>query len=87
MKETCVISSQSPNLESCRGITDDVATVPFHLALRESRNAIHVHATVFSSHFCLPNPLAPFPVPYRIVFAMPEDLEMWPHNLTMVRGS
>ena len=41
---------------------------------------------------CLPLLLAPFTVPCRIVFAMPEDLEMWPYHLsfrffTMVRRS
>ena len=49
---------------------------------------------ILSSHlfFCLPLHLAPFTVPCRIVFAMPEDLEMWPYHLsfrffTMVRRS
>ena len=42
--------------------------------------------------FCLPLLLAPFTVPYRIVFAMPEGLEKWPYHLsfrffTMVRKS
>ena len=42
--------------------------------------------------FCLPLLLATFTVPCRIVFAMPEDLEMWPYHLsfrffTMVRRS
>ena len=41
---------------------------------------------------CLPFLLAHFTVPCRIVFAMPEDLEMWPYFLsfsffTMVRRS
>ena len=44
----------------------------------------------FHLFFCLPLLLAPFTVPCRIVFAMPEDLEMWPYSLsfrffTMVR--
>ena len=49
---------------------------------------------MLSSHlfFCLPLLLAPFTAPSRIVFAMPEDLEMWPYHLsfrffTMVRSS
>ena len=49
---------------------------------------------MLSSHlfFCLPLLLAPFTVPCKIVFAMPEDLEMWPYHLsyrffTMVRRS
>ena len=62
-------------------------------ALRESPNSIPVPSLVLSSHlsFCLPL-LATFIVPCRIVFAMPEDLEIWPYHLsflffTMVRRS
>ena len=89
----------SLNLGGRRCTTDDVATIPFHLslssaALRESPNPIPVHSLMLSSHlfFCLPLLLAPFTVPGRIVFAMPEDLEMWPYHLsfrffTMVRRS
>ena len=91
--------SQSLNLGGRRGTTDDAATIPFHpslssAALRESPNPIPVHSLMLSSHlfFCLPLLLAPFTVPCRIVFAMPEDLEMWPYHLsirffTMVRRS
>ena len=91
--------SQSLNLGGPRGTTDDVATIPFHhslssAALRESPNPIPVHSLMLSSHlfFCLPLLLAPFTVPCRIVFDMPEDLEMWPYHLsfpflTMVRRS
>ena len=94
-----LISSQSLNLGGRRGTTDDAATIPFHpslssAALRESPNPIPVHFLMLSSHlfFCLPLLLAPFTVPCRIVFAMPEDLEMWPYHLsfrffTMVRRS
>ena len=94
-----LISSQSLKLGGRRGTTDDVATIPGHLslssaALRESPNPIPVHSLMLSSHlfFCLPLLLAPFIVPCRIVFAMPEDLEMWPYHLsfrffTMVRRS
>ena len=94
-----LISSQSLNLEGRRGTTDDVATIPFHpslssAALRESPNPIPVHSLMLSSHlfFCLPLLLAPFTVPGTIVFAMPEDLKMWPYHLssrffTMVRRS
>ena len=95
------ISSQSLNLGSRRGTTDDVATIglPFHpslssSALRESPNPIPVHSLMLSSHlfYCLPLLLAPFTVPFRIVFDMPKDLEMWPYHLsflffTMVRRS
>ena len=84
-----LISSQSLNLRGRRGTTDDVATIPFHpsqssAALRESPNPIPVHFLMLSSHpfFCLPLLLAPFTVPCRIVFAMPEDLEMWPYHLS-----
>ena len=91
------LSSQSLNLGGRRGTTDDAATIPFHpslssAALRESPNPIPVHSLMLSSHlfFCLLLLLAPFTVPCRIVFAMPEDLEMWPYHLsfrffTMVR--
>ena len=91
--------SQSLNLGGRRGTTDDVATILFHpslssAALRESPNPIPVHSLMLCSHlfFCLPLLLAPFTVPCRIVFAMPEDLEMWPYHLnfrffTMVRRS
>ena len=93
-----LISSQSLNLGGRRGTTDDVATIPFHpslssAALRESPNPITVHSLMLSSHlFYLPLLLAPFTVPCRIVFAMPEDLEMWPYHLsfrffTMIRRS
>ena len=90
---------KSINLGGRRGTTDDVATIPFHpslssAALRESPNPIPVHSSMLSSHlfFCLPLPLTPFTVPCRIVFIMPEDLEMWPYHLcfrffTIVRRS
>ena len=94
-----LISSQSLKLGGRRGTTADVATIPFHpsrssAAPRESPNSIPVHSLILSSHlfFCRPLLLAPFTVLCRIVFAMPEDLEMWPHHLsfrffTMVRRS
>ena len=94
-----LISSQSLNLGGHRGTTDDVATIPFHpslssAALRESPNPIPINSLILSSYlfFCLPLLLAPFTVPCRIVFAMPEHLEMWPYYLsfrffTMVRRS
>ena len=84
-----IISSQSLNLGGRRGTTDNVATIPFRpslssAALRESPNPIPVHSLMLSSHlfFCLHLLLAPFTVPCRIVFAMPEDLEMWPYHLS-----
>ena len=82
-------SSQSLNLGGRRRTTDDVATIPFHpslssAALKESPNPIPADSLMLSSHlfFCLPPLLAPFAVPCRIVFAMPEDLEMWPYHLS-----
>ena len=99
VESTHLILSQSLNLGGYRGTTDDVATIPFQpsfssAALRESPNLIPVHSLMLSSHlfFCLPLLLASFTVPCRIVFAMPEDLEMWPYHLsfpffTMVRRS
>ena len=84
-----LISAQSLDLGGRRGTTDDAATIPFQpsmssAALRESPNPIPVHSLMLSSHlfFCLPLLLAPFTVPCRIVFAMPEDLEMWPYHLS-----
>ena len=95
-----LISFESLNLGGCRGPTDDVATKPFHpslssaAGLRECPNSIPDHSLTLSAHlfFCLPLLLAPLTVPCRIVFAMPEDLEMWPYHLsfcffTMVRRS
>ena len=94
-----LISSQSLDLRGRRGTTDDVAKIPFHpslssAALRESTNPIPVHSLMLSSHlfFCLPLLLAPPTVPCRTVFAMPEDLEIWPYHLSfrffiMVRRS
>ena len=93
------LSFQSLKLGGLRGTTDDVATIVFHPFLssagrRESPNPIPVHSLMLSSNlfFCLPLLLAPFTVPCRIIFAMPEDLEMWPYHLsfrffTMVRSS
>ena len=86
-------------LEGRRGTTDEFATIPFHLdlfsaALVELAKSIPVHSLILSSHlfFCLPLFLFPFTVPWRIVFAKPEDLETWPNHLsfrflTRVRSS
>ena len=94
-----LISAQSLYLGGRRGTTNDIATIPVHpslssAALRESPNPISVHSLMLSSHlfFCLFLFLAPFTVPCRNVFAMPEDLEIWPYHLsfrffTMVRRS
>ena len=43
-----------------------------------------VHSLMLSPYlfFCFPLLLAPFTVPCRIVFAMPEELEMWPYHLS-----
>ena len=80
-------------------ITTYDTTIPFHpflsfAALRKSLNSIPVHFLMLSLHlfFCLPLLLVLFPVPCRIVFAMPEDLKMWPYHLrfrffTMIRRS
>ena len=86
-------------LEGRRGTTDEFATIPFHLvlfsvALVELVKSIPVHSLILSSHLFFYLPLFPFPftVPRRIVFAKPEDLEIWPdhpsfHFLTRVRSS
>ena len=49
-----------------------------------SASFIPVHSFILSSHlfFCLPLLLAPFTVPCRTVFAMPEYLEIWPYLLS-----
>ena len=67
------LSSQSINLGGRRGITDDVATIPFHpslssAALKESPDPIPFHSLMLSSHlfFCLPLLLAPFTVPAEL---------------------
>ena len=84
-----LISSLSLNLGGRRGTTDDVAIIPFHpsmssAAIRESPNSIPVHSLMLYSHllFCLPLLLAPFTVHCGIVFAIPENLEMWPYHLS-----
>ena len=84
-------------LEGCRGTTDEFTTIRFHLvlfSLVELAKSIPVHSLILSFHlfFCLPLFLCTFIVPCRIVFAKPEDLEMWPnhlsfHFLTRVRSS
>ena len=60
----------------------------------EPPKPIPVHSLMLPSHilFLFPLLLAYFTVSCRIVFAMPEDLEMWPYHLsfhffTMVRRS
>ena len=79
-----ILSHLSPlTLKVVGGTTDDFTTIPFHpslssAALRVSPNPIPIHSLMLSSHlfFCLPLLLAPFTVPCRIVFTMPEDLEI-----------
>ena len=52
-------------------------------ALSESPNSIPAHSLMLSHlFFCLPLLLAPFTAPCRIVFAIPDDLEMWPYHLS-----
>ena len=76
-------------LEGRRGTTDEFSTIPFHLvlfsaALVELAKFIPVHSLMLSSHlfFCLPHLLFPFTVPCMIVFAKPEDFEMWQNHLS-----
>ena len=76
-------------LEGRRGTTDEFATNPFHLvlfsaALIELEKSIPVHSLILSTHlfFCLPLFLFPFTLPFRIVFAKPEDLETLPNHLS-----
>ena len=84
MAQIMVILSQSLNLGSRRGTTDDVATVTFHPPLSSAPNPIPVYSLMLSSHlfFYLHLLLDPFTILCRTVFAMPEDLEMWPYHLS-----
>ena len=71
-----------------QGTTDEFATTPFHrvlfsAALVELTNSIPVHSLILSSHLFLSLPLHfLFTVPCRIVFAKPEDFEIWPNHLS-----
>ena len=85
------------------GTTDDLTTTPFYLVLYSAAlvelakvvaKSILIHSFILSSHlfFCLPFRLFPSTVCCRIIFAKPEDLELWPnhlcfHFLTKVRSS
>ena len=53
------------------------SSVLFSAALTELEESIRVHYLILSFHlfFCLPLLSFPFTVPFRIVFAQPEDLE------------
>ena len=76
-------SSHFLNLDGHRGTTYGVATIPFHVFCRP-QGISRLHSLMLSLHlfFCRPLCLAPFTVPCRIVFAMPEDLEMLPYHLS-----
>ena len=54
--------------------------VLFSSALAELAKSIPVQSLILSLHlfFCLPLVIFPFTLPYRIVFAKPEDIETWP---------
>ena len=81
------------------GTTDDFTTIPFHLvlssaALVELAKSIPVHSLILLSHlfFCLPLLLFLCTVPYKMLSAKPEELEIWPNHLsfrflTKVRSS
>ena len=73
-----LISSQSLNLGGRRGTTDDVAKIAVHLSCLPLPYSLKLHSHLF---FCLPLFLDPFTAPCRIVFTMPEDLEMWSYHL------
>ena len=80
-KHLLISSHLSPLTLEVAGAPQMTLHIPFlpslsSAALRESPNPIPVHSLMLSSHlfFCLPLLLAPFTVPCRIVFAMPEDL-------------
>ena len=86
--DTMFYSILSYNLGGLRGITDEFATTPFHLALFSAAliklaKSIPVNSLILSSYlfFCLPLFLISLTVPYMIVFAQPEDLETWPNHL------
>ena len=87
-------SSQSLNLDDRWGITDDVATIPFHLslssaALRESQNSLHVYSLMFSSSvflsfLFLPLPTAEFSSPFQRILRCGYTSPEFPF-VTMVR--
>ena len=91
-----LIPLHQPPLGGHRGITNDVATIPFHPSLPSGSlqtpclsNPLMLPFHLF---FCRPLLLVPFTLPCKSVFAMPKDLEMWPYHLsfrffTMVRRS
>ena len=87
-----LISSQSIDLDGRRGTIDDVLTILFHLSQSPlpsgNLQTPFLSIPLSSRLFCLPFLIALF----TVVFAMPEDLEMWPYHLsfrffTMVRRS
>ena len=72
-----------------RGVTDELATIPFHpvlfsAALFELAKPIPINSFILSSHlfFCLPLFLFHFTVPCMIVFVKPKDLETWLNHLS-----
>ena len=66
----------------CRGVIS--SNLLFSAALVELAKSIPGHSLILSSDLflCLPLLLFPFTLPCRIVFAKPEDLEMWPNHLS-----
>ena len=71
--------------------TNNFATVPvclvlFSVALAELALSISVHSLILSPPpiFFSASSSTTFSVPWRIVFAMPEDLEMWPNTSVSV---
>ena len=91
-------SFNTHNLGRLWGITDDFATILFHrilfsVALVGLAKSIPVHSLILSLHLffslCL---LFPFIMLCRIVFAKPEDRQMWQNHLhvfflTRIRSS
>ena len=76
-------SFNTHNLGRLWVITDDFATIPFHLILFSAAlvglaKSIPVHSLTLSLHLFISLPLLfPFIVLCRTVFAKPEDLQMW----------
>ena len=82
MGKSFILSSLSPLTSEVMGtsqitLQQYLSTLPcLPLPSGNLQKSIPVHSLMLSSHlfFCLPLLLAPFTVPCRIVFPMPEDL-------------
>ena len=83
----CSILFYPITMKSCWGTTDDLATIAFHLDLLSAvllklAKCILVYSLIlFSNLFSL---FFLYPMPCRVVFAKPEDLQTRPNNLSFL---